>query len=51
MKVAVWDTYATKKDGCNMHLDIVVPEEVTNKAVIHGYGWAYLKPRDRKDNP
>jgi len=30
MKVAVWDTYVTKKDGSVMHFDIIVPEEIIN---------------------
>ncbi|MBW8244868.1 DUF2024 family protein [Muricauda oceani] len=51
MKVAVWDTYVTKKDGSTMHFDIVVPEEVTNKAMIHGYGRAYLRTKGQEGQP
>lgn len=31
MKVAVWYTYVTKKDGTVMHFDIIVPENVTDE--------------------
>lgn len=42
MKVAVWDTYVTKKDGTIMHFDIIVPEEITNNETIYQYGRTYL---------
>ncbi len=42
MNVAVWDTYVTKKDGSTMHFDIIVPADVTDEAVIYGYGREYL---------
>ena len=42
MKVAIWDTYVTKKDGTIMHFDIVVPSEIKNKERIYAYGSAYL---------
>lgn len=43
MKVAVWDTYVTKKDESVMHFDIIVPEDIKDTAVIYGYGKDYLK--------
>jgi hypothetical protein len=43
MKVTVWDTYVTKKDGTVMHFDIIAPESVKDTAVIYNYGKMYLK--------
>jgi hypothetical protein len=43
MKVAVWDTYVTKKDGSVMHFDILAPESIKDTAVIYNYGKDYLK--------
>lgn len=48
MKVAVWDTYVTKKDGSTMHFDIIAPEEVEDATVIYGYGKAYLKSKGQE---
>ncbi len=48
MKVAVWDTYVTKKDGSTMHFDIIAPEEIRNTALIYGYGKEYLKTKDQE---
>ncbi|HQY20026.1 MAG TPA: DUF2024 family protein [Ignavibacteria bacterium] len=45
MKVTVWDTYVTKKDGTNMHFDIIAPEEICDQSVIHKYGKEYLISR------
>jgi hypothetical protein len=42
MKVAVWDTYVTKKDGSVMHFDIIVPESMKDTDIIIGYGRDYL---------
>ena len=42
MKVAVWDTYVTKKDGSVMHFDILVPDELTDIETIYSFGGAYL---------
>ena len=38
MKVAVWDTYVTKKDGSIMHFDIIAPVEIKDTTIIYGYG-------------
>lgn len=45
MKVAVWDTYVTRKDGRIMNFDILVPESQTDKVVIYGYGKIYLESK------
>lgn len=51
MKVAVWDTYVTKKDGSVMHFDIIVPQEVKDEAAIYCYGSAYLKLKGQEGQP
>jgi len=49
MKVAIWDTYVTKKDGSIMHFDIIVSEEQKNPSVIYAYGKEYLKSKGQED--
>lgn len=51
MKVAVWDTYVTKKDGSIMHFDIIAPEEMKDTAIIYGYGKEYLKTKMQEGQP
>jgi len=51
MKVAVWDTYVTKKDGSIMHFDILAPEEITDTTVIYNFGKAYLKSKEQDGQP
>jgi hypothetical protein len=51
MKVAVWDTYVTKKDGSVMHFDVVAPEEVKDTTIIYGYGRDYLKSKGQEGQP
>ncbi|HOZ81886.1 MAG TPA: DUF2024 family protein [Bacteroidia bacterium] len=51
MKVAVWDTYVTKKDGSVMHFDIIAPSEMKDTAVIYNYGKTYLKSRGQEGQP
>lgn len=51
MKVAVWDTYVTKKDGTIMHFDIIAPSEVKDAAVIYEYGKEYLKTKRQEGQP
>lgn len=48
MKVAVWDTYVTKKDGTIMHFDILAPEEIRDTTVIFQYGKNYLKTKGQE---
>ena len=45
MKVAVWDTYVTKKGGSVMHFDIIAPEEIKDPELIYGYGGDSLKTK------
>lgn len=48
MKIAVWDTYVTKKDGSIMHFDILAPEEIKDATVIHNFGKEYLKTKNQE---
>lgn len=45
LKVRVWDTYVTKKDGNVMHFDIIAPEAVVDTTLIYSYGKEYLKTK------
>ena len=45
MKISVWDTYITRKDGEIMHFDILAPTEVTNANTIFEYGNSYLQSK------
>jgi len=51
MKVAVWDTYVTKKDGTIMHFDILAPDEIKDTTVIYNYGKEYLKFKNQEGQP
>jgi len=51
MKVAVWDTYVTKKDGSIMHFDILAPEEIKDTTIIYNYGKDYLKTKGQDGQP
>ena len=51
MKVAVWDTYVTKKDTTEMHFDILVPEEIKDANQIYQYGKEYLKTKNQEGQP
>jgi hypothetical protein len=42
MKVAVYDTYVTKKNAGTMHFDIVVPEDMAHEKVLE-FGKKYLQ--------
>lgn len=48
MKIAVWDTYVTKKDGAVMHFDILAPEEIRDTTIIYSYGKEYLKSKGQE---
>ncbi|MCU0320102.1 MAG: DUF2024 family protein, partial [Flavobacteriales bacterium] len=50
-KVAVWDTYVTRKDGRVMHFDIIAPSSQRDTTVIHGYGQAYLESKGQGGQP
>jgi hypothetical protein len=43
MKIAVWDTYVTRKDGKLMHFDILVDANLKDENQIFKYGKEYLK--------
>ena len=47
MKISVWDTYVTKKDGTVMHFDILAPEEIKDTEVIYNFGREYLKNKSQ----
>jgi hypothetical protein len=51
MKVAVWDTYVTKKDGSVMHFDIIAPEDIKDTTIIYGYGREYLISKRQEGQP
>lgn len=51
MKVAVWDTYVTKKNGTIMHFDIIAPSEIKDTNVIYNYGKKYLKLKAQEEQP
>jgi Domain of unknown function (DUF2024) len=48
MKVAVWDTYVTKKDGTVMHFDILAPDSIKDTTMIYNYGADYLKTKGQE---
>ncbi|WP_433832745.1 DUF2024 family protein [Flavobacterium anhuiense] len=48
MKIAVWDTYVTRKDGKIMHFDILVDENVNDAEQVYEYGKKYLKSVDQE---
>jgi len=48
MKVTVWDTYVTKKDGSIMHFDIIAPDTINDEDVIHAFGKEYLKQKNQE---
>ncbi|MCY1227488.1 hypothetical protein D3C87_47350 [compost metagenome] len=50
MKVAVWDTYVTKKDGSIMHFDILAPDEISDLETIYDFGKKYLKSKNEEDS-
>ena len=51
MKVAVWDTYVTKKDGRTMHFDIIAPETIKDTTTIYNYGKDYLIDKNQEGQP
>ncbi len=51
MKVAVWDTYVTRKDGAVMHFDIIIPSELKDEEVIYKYGKTYLQDKGQEGQP
>jgi hypothetical protein len=51
MKVAVWDTYVTRKNGEVMHFDIIAPAELKDENIIYQYGRIYLKTKGEEGQP
>lgn len=51
MKVAVYDTYVTKKDGSMMHFDILVADTLQNTDQIYAFGHDYLKHKNQEGQP
>lgn len=49
MKISVWDTYVTKKDGSLMHFDILVPDDFKNEKAIHAFGKSYLQSKNQEN--
>ncbi|TVQ15846.1 MAG: DUF2024 family protein [Balneolaceae bacterium] len=50
MRIAVYDTYVTKKEGGTMHFDILVPEKDPVEKVL-GYGKEYLSSKGQGGQP
>lgn len=48
IKVAVWDTYVTRKNGTIMHFDIIVPAELKDENIIYSFGKEYLKTKNEE---
>ncbi|MDQ6471607.1 DUF2024 family protein [Flavobacterium sp. LHD-80] len=51
MKVAVWDTYVTRKDGKIMHFDILVDENTDDAEQVFEFGRTYLKSVAQEGQP
>ncbi len=49
MKIAVWDTYVTKKDGTIMHFDIIAPDTIKNEQIIYTFGKEFLKSKNQEN--
>lgn len=48
MKVSVYDTYVTKKNGQLMHFDILVPTDLKNENQVHAFGKQYLQQKGQE---
>ena len=51
MKIAVFDTYVTKKNGSVMHFDILVPDSEKDQEKIYAFGKMYLKEKNQDGQP
>lgn len=49
--VAVWDTYVQRKDGRQMHFDIIAPASIVDAEQIYGFGNAYLQTKGEAGQP
>ncbi len=50
MPVAVWDTYAKKKNGNVLHFDIIVPEGFQNQNAIYRFGQSFLASKGESES-
>ena len=51
LKVSVYDTYVTKKQGGVMHFDILVDSKEKDLDKIYGFGREYLKSKGQEGQP
>ena len=51
MKVSVFDTYVTKKNGNIMHFDILVPTAIDNEEKVYEFGRQYLVQKGQAGQP
>ncbi|WP_129718066.1 DUF2024 family protein [Pedobacter sp. SYP-B3415] len=51
MKVAVWDTYVTRRDGSTMHFDILVPDHIVDETTVYEMGKMYLAFKGQEGQP
>jgi|APTNR8051073442_1049403.scaffolds.fasta_scaffold07032_4 hypothetical protein len=51
LKVSVYDTYVTKKQGGVMHFDILVDSNEKDLDKIYGYGREYLQSKSQEGQP
>jgi hypothetical protein len=51
MKIAVFDTYVTKKNGAIMHFDILVPNQEKDLEKIYSFGKDYLVQKQQSGQP
>lgn len=51
LKVSVYDTYVSKKQGGVMHFDILVDANEKDLEKIYGYGRDYLKSKGQEGQP
>lgn len=48
MKISVYDTYVSRKDGKEMHFDILVPEHEKDVNKIYEFGKNFLKSKGQE---
>ncbi|QHS63786.1 DUF2024 family protein [Chitinophaga agri] len=51
MKVSVFDTYVSKKNGAVMHFDILVPADLKDENKIHAFGREYIAQKGQEGQP
>ena len=51
LKVSVYDTYVTKKQGGVMHFDILVDSKEKDLDKIYGFGREYLQSKGQEGQP